>query len=148
MKTGGASRFGLRCLVVLLAPLGPAVLTAWWHPRAPEWRAEADVFPTLDLAAVPERVLWVDAREPGAFAAGHVPGAVALGETAWEAGLGNFVERWEPGVLVVVYCDGAGCEAARRVARRLQTELGIEEVAVLREGWPAWKRAGRPEARP
>lgn len=107
-----------------------------------------DAFPTLDLAAVPERVLWVDAREPAAFAAGHVPGAVALGETAWEEGLADFVERWQPGVLVVVYCDGAECEASRRVARRLQTELGIAEVAVLREGWPAWQKSGRPEARP
>jgi rhodanese-related sulfurtransferase len=135
-------------LVLLLAPLGPAAMTAWWHPRAPEWRVEADAVEAFDLAEVPEGALWVDAREPGEFAAGHVPGAVALGEAAWEEGLARFMERWEPGVRVVVYCGGAECEASRRVARRLQEELGIAEVAVLREGWAAWQGAGRPEARP
>ena len=97
---------------------------------------------------MPARVLWVDAREPSAFAAGHIPGAIALGETAWEEGLAGFVERWEPDVLVLVYCDGAECEASRRVARRLQSELGVDNVAVLHDGWGAWQRAGRPEARP
>jgi rhodanese-related sulfurtransferase len=136
--------------VLLLAPLGPAALTAWWHPRAPAWSSAAEVagVASVEPGAVPEGALWVDAREPAEFAAGHVPGAVALGETAWEEGLANFVERWEPGVLVVVYCGGAECEAARRVAERLRMELGIEEVAVLRGGWTAWQKAGRPEARP
>ena len=93
-------------------------------------------------------MLWIDAREPAAYAAGHIPGALALSETNWEEGLVRFVEQWEPGALVVVYCDGAECEASRRVARRLQTEFGVEKVAVLHEGWPAWIKAGRAEARP
>ncbi len=142
-----SAAFCFRCLALLLAPLAPAALTAWWHPQAPAWRAPVDAFPSLDLAAVPEGVLWIDAREPAAYAAGHIPGALSFGEGNWEEGLAAFVERWEPGVLVVVYCDGAECDASRRVARRLQIELGVEDVAVLREGWPAWQKAGRPEAR-
>jgi 3-mercaptopyruvate sulfurtransferase SseA len=50
------------------------------------------------------------------------------------------VDRWTPQVRVVVYCDGQGCDASRDVARRLQKELSLHKVFVLKGGWDAWAK--------
>ena len=50
-------------------------------------------------------VLWVDAREAPAYAKEHIPGAVLLNETEWERLLPEFLQAWQPGRRVVVYCS-------------------------------------------
>lgn len=129
-----------RVACLLLVACGPAALTAWWHPSAPGWTVagEAEDVVWFDPSEVPEEVMWLDAREPAAWAAGGLPGALPLSETGWEEDLVAVVSGWEPGRWMVVYCDGAGCEASVRVARRLQAEFGFEEVGVLRGGYAAW----------
>src|SRR5690606_26039960 len=62
----------VRLAVLLVVPAVAAVLTAWWHPRGPDWtvlRAEVSRVSVAEVAGVAD-VLWVDARDPEAFAAG------------------------------------------------------------------------------
>jgi rhodanese-related sulfurtransferase len=140
-------------LVAALRPAGwllaaaclPALLAIWLHPRAPTLASAA---PPGAAISVNEAVallrsgdvLWIDARRADAFAAGHIPGAVPLREDAWEDLLPGFIEAWQPGQRVVVYCDGGGCAAARSVADRLRREFALENVAYLEGGWEAWQQ--------
>jgi rhodanese-related sulfurtransferase len=129
-----------------LIALGPALLSAGWHPRRPEWTRPATVGEKVAWRQVQqwaENVLLVDARAEASFARGHIPGALWLDEAQWERGLPGFVSAWKPGVKVVVYCDGGNCGAAEAVAKRLHRELVIENIYVLEGGWNEWQRGGR-----
>ena len=128
-----------RYLLLVLLPIVPALLTGWLHPRHPDWAAAMHPTPLVSLAAVPAKTLWVDAREPDAYTAGHIPDAVSLSETNWEQGLPVFLAAWNPGAPVVVYCGGGSCGASRAVAERLRRELRIDRVYILDGGWNVWR---------
>ena len=95
--------------------------------------------PQVSLTEVPTGTLWVDAREPAAYAASHIPGALSVSETNWEQSLPVFLEAWNPGTPVVVYCGGSSCGASRTVAKRLRRELRIGRVYILDGGWNVWR---------
>ena len=145
---GGAfRRIRREATLLLLLALVPAALSAWLHPRSPFHSPAGGEVAKVDLATVrgwPGPVLWVDARPAPAFASAHIPGALHLTEREWEERLGEFVAQWRPGIRVVVYCDGAKCNASLSVARRLKRELQIEQVHVLAGGWEAWQAAPKP----
>lgn len=134
-------------LALLALPLLPAVATGFWHPRRPDWaalRAPDGGVRQVDLATARAEfpgALWIDARETAAYEAGHVPEALSLNETAWEAGFGRLMEAWDGARSIVVYCGGESCHASETVARRLKRELGFEKIVVLRGGWDAWRAA-------
>lgn len=142
-SAGRRSAFREAVLLLLLA-LGPAALAGWLHPRSAFRAPAAEGVTPVDPAAVrtwTTAILWVDARPAAAFATGHIPDAVNLTERAWEQQLGDVVGRWNPAARIVVYCDGAACQASTAVARRLQRELQLDQVYVLTGGWPAWQAA-------
>ncbi|MBC2603088.1 rhodanese-like domain-containing protein [Puniceicoccus vermicola] len=84
-------------------------------------------------------ILWLDARSANDYESDHVEDAVHLNEDAWEDGLEQFVEVWEPGRRVVVYCDDQACGSSQAVAERLRKELLIEKIFFLRGGWSVLK---------
>ena len=138
-------RRSLRQAALLCAlALVPAVLTAWLHPRRPDWEQLRHPVAELPLADIRQRypdALWIDARSAAAYAQGHAPGAILLNEDAWDEQLAAFVEVWRPGQMMVVYCNSASCGASRAVAGRLRRELGVTDVVVLQGGWSAWRPA-------
>lgn len=145
MKAPGACAG--EALVLLCLALVPATVVAWIHPgeRKSAWNQTEVVELSVEQAEAPgTQVLWVDARPEAAFAGRHVPGAHPLDEDRWEALLPGFMEAWRPGARVVVYCDGQSCDRSRDVARRLQRELQIDRVYVLKGGWAAWLHAQTP----
>ena len=131
-------KFRRAFLLVLLA-LVPAVLTGWLHPHRPDWKEAWNPVPSVtleELRAMPDSpTLWIDAREPGDYAEGHLPGAFNLSETAWEANLPAVIDAWTPELRVVVYCDGGGCHASRATATRLRREIGATHIYILKDGW-------------
>jgi rhodanese-related sulfurtransferase len=88
-------------------------------------------------------VLWLDARGDRHFSQAHIPGAISFDPAEWEQRLGQLLERWQPGIKVVVYCDAAGCDTSKQIATRLRDEVGLPDVYYLRGGWEAWQ-AQRP----
>ena len=151
MKISGAPLWWTARAALLLAiPILPALATARWHPRRPGSDLVADAAVAAgvarpDLATVRAEwagALWLDAREAGAYAAGHVPGALSLNEAGWDAGFAALMEAWDGTRPLVVYCGGESCHASDQVAARLMRELGFSRLAVLRGGWPAWLAAG------
>ena len=145
MSAAGSFRLPLRdCLLLLLLAAVPALLTFWLHPRRPAWVKPAVA--QVDLAEIARwasPVLWVDAREAPAYAQEHIPGALLLNETEWNQLLPGFLEAWRPGMRVVVYCDSQACNASEEVALRLQRELNLSEVFIMKGGWASWKTIHR-----
>lgn len=133
--------------VLLCLAFVPAIATAWMQPdwRKPVWTRVAVEEIDVGKAGVPGTgVIWVDARTGEAFKLKHVPGALPLNEENWEALLPGFVAAWRPGARVVVYCDDQQCDRSQDVAARLQRELQVGNVYVLKGGWAAWLGAQKP----
>jgi rhodanese-related sulfurtransferase len=123
------------CILCAL-PVLPAVLTLLLHPQALAWNTQILAEGEVSLAIVQawnKPVLWVDARSPEKYARKHMEGAVNLYAEEFDQQIGAFLDQWSPGHRVVVYCDSGACGASKEIARRLQEELQIEEVYVLKE---------------
>jgi rhodanese-related sulfurtransferase len=101
----------------------------------------------LDLAQALElfeggRAVFVDARMPDEFAAGHISGAFNLPLDDLESHLEVLNYLPEDGLLIT-YCDGSECELSLELADEL-TAMGFGEVRVFFGGWERWIEAGYP----
>ena len=88
------------------------------------------------------RAVFVDARAPDAYAAGHVIGAVHL-PPAGHPDAARVLAVLRAAPLVIVYDADASCTLADEVAARLMGE-GIARVRVLSGAWPGWEAAKGP----
>ena len=89
-------------------------------------------------------VLFLDARSPAEFAAGHVPGARNL-YFALAAYASELVPELDPAREIVVYCQSSSCNESRELARALY-ESGFKAIFHLHDGYLAWESAGLPVA--
>lgn len=90
-----------------------------------------------DRAAV-----FIDARDPGQYAQGHIDGALNL---PWHQVEEQFMEvapLLDPEGLIITYCDGETCNLSHDLAFFLR-EMGFK-VKVFTPGWEAWLNAGMP----
>ncbi len=142
---------------LLLLPRPAAVTPAPGHRYAtdPSRLTEPTVVSSAWLRDRGSAVALVDAREPEAYAAGHLPGAVSLPVKALRGTRGAVVDELLPaaelaqrlGALgidadteVVVYA-GAKLQDATQAVLAL-VSLGHRRVAVLEGGFGAWADAG------
>jgi len=91
----------------------------------------------VDAAAA----LVIDAREPGEYEAGHVPGAINLpyDEAVTDPAR---LESLDPGSRpIIVYCGGGTCELSLNMAYELNM-AGHDKVAVYMGGFPEWESFG------
>jgi len=140
-KKRSRSGWGWDCTILLVAAGALAFLSFLLHRKAPAWSWTK---PTVTEVAADELKnwtqppLWIDARSTNSYEKQHIPGAILLNETEWEQLLAGFLAVWQPGTKVVVYCDSQTCDASQAVALRLQRELQITEIYVLKGGWTTW----------
>jgi rhodanese-related sulfurtransferase len=133
-----------KAALLMFIALVPALLTAWFTPKRPAWswtRPAVTEIALADAERFPPPVVWVDARPENEYRERHVPGAISLDESHWEELLPGFINVWQPGTRVVVYCNSQKCDASHEVALRLRHELRIDNVFVLQGGWNAWLEA-------
>ena len=137
-----------QALVLVLLSGVAAVGVHFWHPMAPAWYLV--VAPPQEDEVTVERVkgefggkvLWLDARPEEQYVAGHIPEAKLLNEQGFNEQLFELIEVLQKNTLpVVIYCGGEKCEASRKIKERLVESLPMENVWVLKGGWPAWKAA-------
>jgi len=136
-----SKHFWLGLILLLAAPLAPAVVNALVNPNRPAWSemalGEGEVdFRIIDSWTAP--VLWIDARHRKDYDAAHIPDAILLNEDEWSELFPACVEKWQPGMKVVVYCSSRQCDASKSVAARLRKEAAMEDVYVLKGGWETW----------
>lgn len=87
--------------------------------------------------------LFADARPWKAYQAGHIPEAMSLDPTEFDAWAGNFFSQFPADTQIVTYCDGARCPLSTELAEKLRS-LGYEKVLVFKDGWRVWNAAGLP----
>jgi rhodanese-related sulfurtransferase len=124
----------------LISPKGIPFITP------PKKVVKADEYLPMEKA----KALWetgvavfLDAREPDDYAAGHIGNALNLPALSFEKRFGEIAPLLTPETQIVVYCDGKECELSHRLADHLR-ELGQQNVHILFNGWTAWKQAGLP----
>ncbi len=137
------------CLLVLAA--AGAWATYSWHPRAPalylveEPLAEDEVSVEQVLGEWSGDVIWIDARTHERYAEGHVPGAHLLNEEGFHDQLFDLLDVLQTAERpVVIYCSGQRCEASRKIRTQLRTQFPLEDVWILKGGWPAWVASKGP----
>lgn len=142
------------------AATGPNGMTADEMAQTEKARAAAWIS-VSDLASGTDKFVILDNRDPKAYAAGHIAGAISApwqafaavtagkpGDKGWgillppaqiAAALGKLgVDTTKP---IVVYSDPTGWGEDGRVAWTLQS-IGIDNVRILDGGFPAWTAAG------
>ena len=100
------------------------------------------------IAAGPGGALWLDTREAGQFAAGHLPGAINVGGMGADDASAAIAAAWRPGLRPVAYGDPRDLVRPRRAAARLTRDMGIGPVAVLAGDWRRVGMASPQGARP
>jgi len=87
-------------------------------------------------------VVFIDARKKYEFKHGHIPEALHLGRSSFEAVYPAMENRLKAADTLVVYCTSRQCEDSSIVATRL-SQLGYESVLVFEGGWAEWWKRHR-----
>lgn len=114
-------------------------------PPATEPTSQAGV-DLVPAAAVAEHLshgtaLFVDAREPGEYTAGHLRGAVNVPPSAIFANIERVTSLVASDQIIIVYCGGGGCDASHNVADALRRDFGYTNVAIFEKGWEEIERS-------
>ena len=123
-----------------ISPRGLPLMT----PPKPIHRAED--FLALDQAKQlwhSGAALFLDAREPADYAAGHIGNALNLPAQSFAQHFGEIAPMLTPESPVVLYCDGKECDLSHRLAESMR-EQGYTNLLILSNGWTAWRLAGLP----
>ena len=89
------------------------------------------------------KYIFVDARSPDDYAAGHIPGAVSLPVGHFEEKIAGFLEHYPPEASIITYCSGRSCMDSHHLAEFL-LEFDYSSVKVFIDGFPGWEAEGHP----
>lgn len=108
--------------------------------------AVAGVPATVHWAEVKPRlargeIVLVDAREPAAFEAGHIPGAVSLPFPEVASRIGVFSAAYPRTRELVIYCASTECPVSRALAIQLHQTYGYVNVSEMPGGYAEWRLA-------
>jgi rhodanese-related sulfurtransferase len=132
--------------LIWVIAVGLAGVTAAVHPKRPSFLAPPPDSHQITLDQTKQwsgAVLWVDARPDTEFAAGHIPDAVSLNFENWTEQFPKFLDHYNSGQKVVVYCSATSCQLSREIAEKLRAS-GVEDAYFLEGGWEAWKQQNHP----
>lgn len=87
------------------------------------------------------KVIFLDARLPADFNAGHIKGAINFPYEEFEQYAPQVVPKLRTDEEIITYCDGGECEASLLLSRELK-DLGYRNVKVFFGGWAEWQQAG------
>jgi len=144
------------CMVVAAVSLGAVFNIARpggipfigdWSPKAVTQTHAGD----LELIAIDEafglfakeNALFVDAREPGDFAGGHIPGSVNIPAEKAAEHLEEVRAMLKTGKTVIAYCYDVHCPLGADLVKDLMSR-GVGPVKVMPEGWLGWMDRGYP----
>lgn len=85
--------------------------------------------------------LFIDARTPEEFAAGHVSGAVSLPSEAIFGDMDAATKDIPKDATLIVYCGDIACGKSKELAESLKA-AGFTKVVTMPEGMEGWLAAG------
>lgn len=90
--------------------------------------------------------IFVDARSAQRFEMGHVPGALNVPSSDFDAGYARSATRMPKDALIVVYCESSSCDQAEEVAGKL-LQKGYRNLKHFRDGWLFWEFSDQVQER-
>ena len=87
--------------------------------------------------------MFLDARSPADYAAGHIPNAISLPAEAFDQTYPRVAPMLTPDTAIVVYCSGLECDLSHEVMAKLRP-FGYKNVRLLVDGWGIWGKAKLP----
>jgi rhodanese-related sulfurtransferase len=142
----------LQALGIVLFGIGAGLAGNQLSPRGlplitpPRQTHKADAFIPLDEAKQLWRLgvaLFLDAREPEDYAAGHIGNALNLPAQSFAQHFGEIAPMLTRESPLVLYCDGNECDLSHRLSGILRQQ-GYTNWHILSNGWTAWRQAGLP----
>jgi rhodanese-related sulfurtransferase len=120
---------------------GSLPLVADWSPKA---RLATGAGVNLEISFEDAQALFfagaalfLDARSPQEYAAGHIQGALNLPWETFGDAFAQVMSGLPQDAAVVTYCDGETCALSRDLAFSL-LQAGYFDVRVLVNGWSRW----------
>jgi rhodanese-related sulfurtransferase len=99
----------------------------------------ADVKAAIDKK---EKAVYLDVRDPGEYAAGHLPGAINISRGTLEFNVWKAIP--DQNAKVIVYCKTAGRST---LATKTLSDLGYKNAALMDCQFEDWIKAGYPVER-
>ncbi len=99
----------------------------------------ADVKAAIDKK---EKAIFLDVRDPGEYAAGHLPGAINVSRGTLEIEIGGKV--LDQNAKIYVYCKTAGRST---LATKTLNDLGYKNAVLMDAQFEDWIKAGYPVER-
>ncbi len=87
--------------------------------------------------------VFVDARHPRTYAAGHIPGALNIPLSADKASVQRVLGDLPRTTRIIAYCGGISCQSSLALARALDG-FGYTRTKAFYGGWHAWFWANYP----
>jgi len=87
--------------------------------------------------------VFLDARPPSDYRAGHIQGARNLPIEAFDKHFDKATRDLPQESLIITYCDGETCTQSNELTKKLK-EMGYENVRILVNGWSLWKKHSLP----
>jgi rhodanese-related sulfurtransferase len=89
-----------------------------------------------------DKVIYLDVRDAGEFAAGHLPGATNISRGTLEFNV--FGKIKDQNAKIVVYCKTAGRSS---LATKTLNDLGFKNAILMDAQYEDWVKAGYPVER-
>jgi len=108
-------------------------------------KAAIKVVPAADVKKAidgKEKAVFLDVRDPGEFAAGHLPGAVNISRGTLEFNV--FGKISDQNAKIYVYCKTAGRST---LATKTLNDLGFKNAVLMDAQFEDWIKAGYPVER-
>lgn len=90
--------------------------------------------------AVRDADVVLDVREVDEYAAGHIPGALAISRGMMEFTMSSKPEFAKPDLNIVLYCKTGGRAA---LAASALLDMGYRNVQSIAGGYDGWRNAGK-----
>ena len=124
------------------APAGPPPIVKDMVAKA---KASIQKVSAADVKAMidkKDKVIYLDVRYPGEFAAGHLPGAINISRGTLEFNVFNKIQ--DQNAKIVVYCKTAGRST---LATKALNDLGYKNAVLMDAQFEDWIKAGYPVER-
>ena len=137
--------FALSMVGVALAQQQAAAGPAMVKDMVAKTKASIQKVPAADVKAAidkKEKAIFLDVRDPGEFAAGHLPGAINISRGTLEFVVFNKIS--DQNSKIYVYCKTAGRST---LATKTLNDLGYKNAVLMDAQFEDWIKAGYPVAR-